>query len=54
MNKSYFPEGVMKRFVCLALALLLLPLPLAAFAETPAVSIAAPSAILMEKETCKV
>ena len=51
MNKSYFPEGVMKRFVCLALALLLLPLPLAAFAETPAVSIAAPSAILMEKET---
>ena len=51
MNKSYFPEGVMKRFVCLALALLLLPMPLAAFAETPAVSIAAPSAILMEKET---
>ncbi len=51
MNKSYFPEGVMKRFVCLALTLLLLPLPLAAFAETPAVSIAAPSAILMEKET---
>ena len=43
----------MKRFVCLVLVLSLFPFPLnpAAFAETPAVSIAAPSAILMEKET---
>ena len=43
----------MKQFFCLVLmvCLLFVPLPGAAYAEAPALTIAAPSAILMEKET---
>ena len=43
----------MKKILCLALILSLLMIPLSnsAGAEAPALTIAAPSAILMEKET---